>query len=222
MIVIDESWKIEDDLYKCPTCGLCYSKMGISTHIWRKHGDGKNHNPNMGYDIDRVVWNKGLTKSIDIRVLKNTESVKEFYKTHSSNWKGKKHSKKTIDLLRKKAGGYRKGSGRGKHGWYKGYWCDSSWELAYVIYNIDHNIKFERNTKKFKYIHSDTEHSYTPDFYIKSGDYYIEIKGYINDKWTSKIKQFKSKLKIIGEIEIKPILKYIVSKYGSDFTKLYE
>jgi len=37
-------------------------------------------------------------------------------------------------------GGKRIGSGRGKSGWYKGYWCDSSWELAYVIYNIDHDV----------------------------------------------------------------------------------
>ena len=28
--------------------------------------------------------------------------------------------------------------GYGKHGWYKEYWCDSSWELAYVIYNLDY------------------------------------------------------------------------------------
>ncbi|MEI7942893.1 MAG: hypothetical protein WCH76_06985 [Candidatus Riflemargulisbacteria bacterium] len=44
-----------------------------------------------------------------------------------------------------KSGGYRRKSGRGKHGWYKGIWCDSSWELAWVMYHLDHGIPFERN-----------------------------------------------------------------------------
>ena len=39
----------------------------------------------------------------------------------------------------------------GIKGWYKGFWCDSSWELAYVIYNLDHGIEFRRNTEKFEY-----------------------------------------------------------------------
>ena len=52
----------------------------------------------------------------------------------------------------RKSGGIRKGSGRGKKGTYKGYWCDSSYELAWVIYNIDKNIPFTRNSEKFKYI----------------------------------------------------------------------
>jgi len=32
---------------------------------------------------------------------------------------------------------------RGKAGFYKGYHCMSSWELAYVIYNLEHNVSFE-------------------------------------------------------------------------------
>ena len=51
----------------------------------------------------------------------------------------------------KKSGGYRRNGGKGIRGWYKGYWCDSSWELAYVIYNLEHNIHFIRNTKGFNY-----------------------------------------------------------------------
>ena len=39
-------------------------------------------------------------------------------------------------------GGKRHGSGRGKKGWYKGYYCDSTWELAWVIYQLDHGVKF--------------------------------------------------------------------------------
>lgn len=72
---------------KCPHCNKEYSKMGIGTHIWRKHGEGKTHDPNK----NRVAWNKGLTKETD-------ERVKQFGETYSkrakegkiiSPWKGK-------------------------------------------------------------------------------------------------------------------------------------
>ena len=43
------------------------------------------------------------------------------------------------------SGGLRHGSGRGKKGWYKGYWCDSTWELAWVIYQLDNGKVPVRN-----------------------------------------------------------------------------
>lgn len=56
-----------------------------------------------------------------------------------------KHNHET-QMIRHSSGGKREGSGRGKRGWYKGYYCDSSWELAWVIYNLDHGNQFKRNT----------------------------------------------------------------------------
>lgn len=77
----------------------------------------------------------------------------------------------------KKSGGYRHGAGRGKAGWYKGYYCDSSWELAYVIYNLEHNIcNFIKNTKdKFEYTFNNEKHFYVPDFKFDDGSY-VEVK----------------------------------------------
>lgn len=218
---IKEEWKICDNKYKCPHCDKIYSKKGIYTHVWRNHGDGINHHLKINYD-NRNVWNKGLTKDTDARVFKNTESVKMYYKNNVSAWKGKHHSIETKKLLSIKTGGYRKGSGHGKSGWYKGFWCDSSWELAYVLYNLDNGIEFKRNKKKFKYNFNDEMHKYIPDYYIECDKIYVEIKGYINEKWESKKKQFPKKLKIIGKNEIKPILEYVKSKYGKDFISLYE
>jgi hypothetical protein len=120
----------------------------------------------------------------------------------------------------KNCGGYRKGSGVGKSGWYKSYWCDSSWELAWVIYNLENNILFERNKKSFEYVHDNKILKYFPDFVI-SGVYY-EIKGYVTEKTISKINQFSGELIIIGKKEIKPYIKYVTEKYGYDFIKLYE
>ena len=41
-IKVLESWKQENGMYKCPHCDKEYVKKGISTHIWRTHGNGKN------------------------------------------------------------------------------------------------------------------------------------------------------------------------------------
>ena len=41
-------------------------------------------------------------------------------------------------------GGYREGSGRSKHGYYKGVYCGSTYELVYVIYRLDHDLTVNR------------------------------------------------------------------------------
>lgn len=38
-------------------------------------------------------------------------------------------------------------------GYYKGHYCGSTYELVYTIYNLDHNIQFERNKKGFPYVY---------------------------------------------------------------------
>lgn len=119
-------------------------------------------------------------------------------------------------------GGHRIGSGRGKKGWYKGYFCDSSWELAFVIYNIDHDIEFYRNTETFDYEFNGETHKYLPDFIID--DEYYEIKGYITKQWEAKLSQFPSdkKLLVIDEQKIKPYLDYVIANYGKEYVSLYE
>lgn len=122
-----------------------------------------------------------------------------------------------------RAGGVRHGSGRGKMGWYKGYWCDSTWELAYVIYNLDHKIEFKRNTLSFSYIWKGKVRSYYPDFILPDGTF-IEIKGYVNEQTKEKIKQFPypDKLKLLCKPEMITILAYVTTKYGKNFHTLYE
>lgn len=120
----------------------------------------------------------------------------------------------------KNLGGYRKGSGRGKSGWYKGYFCDSSWELAFIIYNLEHNISFTRNKTGFDYIYNNKTHKYYPDFIINNE--YIEIKGFMTDKDKEKLEQFPHKITVICKEKIKPYLQYVTDKYGKDYIKLYE
>ena len=69
-------------------------------------------------------------------------------------------------------GGYREGSGKAKSGYYKGIYCGSTYELVWVIYQIDHNVSFQR----FEGVLSDNEIKYIPDFLI--GNIIYEMKGF--------------------------------------------
>jgi hypothetical protein len=118
-----------------------------------------------------------------------------------------------------KCGGYRNGSGYGKHGKYKGFVCDSSWELAFLIYHLEHNLYIERCKEKRTYTYNGVEHKYTPDFITDKG--VIEIKGYTSKQWQAKYSCNKDVI-VLFEDDMKIYLDYVVNKYGSDFIKLYE
>lgn len=183
---------METELIVCDICGKEYSKKGIGTHIWRSHGEGITHNSNRGYTCGRIPWNKGLTKE-------TSESVKRYSEKNKNHktWLGKKHSDDTILKMKSNpnCGGYRKGSGRGKSGWYQGYWCDSSWELAYTIYNIENDIVFDRNILSFPYEFNGEIKMYIPD-YIVDG-VFVEIKGQKTTQWEEKRKQFPHHLIVL-------------------------
>lgn len=167
-------------------------------------------------------WNKGLTKETDIRIAKASEKIRNQFlsgERHSS-FKGKHHSEETKKKLSHN-GGFKQGSSRGKRGWYKGYWCDSSWELAWVIYNLDHGIKFERNHQGFEYEFKGKKHKYYPDFILEDGTY-VEIKAVWDDKNKSKTDQFTRRLLVIDKNSISKFIDYVISKYGKKFIKLYE
>ena len=118
------------------------------------------------------------------------------------------------------AGGYRKGSGIGKKGWYKDIFCDSSWELAFVCYYKEHNLNIKRCKEKRKYIYENKEHIYIPDFIIDDG--IIEIKGYSSKQWEAKICQ-NSDIKVLYYKDIENMLNYVINKYGDKFWEvLYE
>jgi len=124
--------------------------------------------------------------------------------------------------MKGKSGGYRPHSGTSRKGWYKGIFCGSSWELAWVIYQLDHNILFTRNDKGFPYIYCNKNRKYYPDFYLPNEDKYIEIKNYNNAEVMAKIAQFPHKLDIMYKKELTNIFDYVIEKYGKDYIKLYE
>ena len=137
--------------------------------------------------------------------------------------KGEEVRKKKISETMKKnplSGGYRVGSGRGKKGWYKGVFCDSSWELAFLFYHLDQGLNIERCKEKRQYVFNGEMHKYLPDFITDEG--IVEIKGFKTKQWESKIKQ-NPDVKVLYEKDMEKYLEYVISRFGNTFwEKLYE
>jgi hypothetical protein len=182
-----------------------------------------------GY-LGKVGWNKGKT----YEEVYGEERAKEIRKKARDNkdpdklansWKSlsedkKEEVRKRCAALGARTGGYKKGSGRGKSGWYKGIWCDSSWELAFLIYHLEHNIQIKRFEGFFEYTWEGSIHKYYPDFEV--GEDIYELKGIPSERELEKIKQAPRKITIITEEKMMPYLKYAKEKYGVKFISLYE
>lgn len=217
-------WCCSKNYQQCPYIREKNSK--INKNRIKKQIELGNFEYNLGEYIEKghVSWNKGKTKENDERIKKISNSIKEGYKSGKfvPYMKGKHHSDKTKRLL-SKCGGYKKGCGRGKKGWYKGYWCDSSWELAFVIYNLENGIKFERNRQGFEYEYNGKIHKYYPDFILEDGSY-VEIKGYKSKLDEIKINSFSNcfRLYVYDYDKMFNILTYVKKNYGKNFVELYE
>lgn len=201
----------------CPECGDRLSPRGAAAH-WRiKHlGERADSFGQNG----RRAWNRGLTADTDTRVASSRKKLSESLKKFAASLTPEKRkvvygNKRNRGL----SGGVRKGAGRGKNGWYQGYWCDSSWELAWAIYNIDHGIKFARNDQAFVYEYNGKKSRFFPDFRMDVDGSLVEIKGWLDAKAKAKVAAVKS-LTVIGELEIRKYLKYAKEKFGEAFWEI--
>jgi hypothetical protein len=205
---------------KCIKCGKEHDgSFGSGKYCSRSCANSRT----WSYDdkIKKSEANKGISPwNKDTKGYRTAERIKVKCKYCRSDIEQTKtrNQKYHADCWLKSSGGYRKGSGIGKSGWYKGYWCDSSYELAWVIYQLDHNKKFERNTKKYPYTYKNKKYYYIPDFI--QGDSIIEIKGYTTEKVLAKLEAVPN-LVVLYKKDLKHIFKYVEKKYGKDYVKLY-
>lgn len=125
------------------------------------------------------------------------------------------------ELLRRNAiknnfGGPSKTSSYGKRGTYHGIHCDSTYELAFLIYCLDHSIKIIRNEEKFPYVYGNKQCNYYPDFYLPEYDTFIETKGRDIGPVYEKIQAVVDagrKIKILHYEDLTECFSYIVSTY---------
>jgi hypothetical protein len=105
------------------------------------------------------------------------------------------------------SGGLRPNSGIGKTGWYKGFYLRSTYELAFVIYCLAHNINIKPFKGYYNYIDpiKNKIRKYYPDFIIDNK--IIEIKGYKT---------------YVDELKIKSVDKPIEIKYKNDLVNEFQ
>ena len=115
---------------------------------------------------------------------------------------------------------------------YKDIYFDSSWELKYYMFCIDHDIPIKRATEYFNFIYNgEPWHKYTPDFIINNNEY-VEIKGdhfWDNDKnedpnyILARINcAIKNGVKILYKIDLQPVINWFDRKYGKAFLEKYK
>lgn len=121
------------------------------------------------------------------------------------------------------AGGYREGSGRSKSGYYRGVCCGSTYELCWVIYNLEHAIKFTRFPGKLE----KDNVTYYPDFLLSDGKTIVETKGYEKqesvDKKTKVAESFGYSVIVLRKDDLQYAFEYVTQKYGTKkYFELYD
>ena len=192
---------IRDDLF-CQYCG----KQCKNLNSLKQHEKRCKNNPNRIKlspicKKGNIAWNKGLNKYID-------ERIKKYGNTNSERIKNGEI---------KNPGGLKDNSVKYcyKYGTYHGIRCDSSWELAYLVYCIEHNIEIERNTNGYEYFINNKKHLFYPDFFFNKKEL-VEIKGLQDATWEAKHEAYPDIIFLFKKDMIKYI-EYVKKKYGNNF-----
>lgn len=209
------TWEIEKKKFREKDIKKCCSRKCSNSRIQTTEMNVARRNKLLGVKC-KPSPNKG--KQIKERIIKKCENIEcsnTFKKLPS-------YPRKYCNTCSKKfVGGYREGSGRSKHGYYKGIYCGSTYELVWVIYNIDNNIEFKRfeNTLEFEGI------KYIPDFII--GNTIHEIKGFGDkDRIAKKCEVAKKNgydIVVLYKKDIQYMFDYVSSKYKTKkYFELYD
>lgn len=219
-----KKWCCSKSTSKCPNMRLKNSKSHKNGELEKLDWNWLQQEYNGGKSVRTLVKETGITPGTfasaikqDLFQTRSLSDARKLVKTakHTDDTK-KKLSKVAKD---RNLGGYVKGSGRGQKGWYKGFFCDSSWELAFVIYYTDHNLAIVRNNEKRQYCFNGQIKNYIPDFQTDEG--LVEIKGYRTAEWEAKLAA-NPDVKVYYENDLTDIFRYVYSKYGKKFVDLYE
>lgn len=110
--------------------------------------------------------------------------------------------------------------GGGHKGRYKGFNCDSTYELAFLVWHLDHNIPISRCTNVYDYYYEGKSYKYKPDFVVESVE--IEIKGFMSKRAEAKCLQ-NPHIFVVDKNMIKGYVSYVKQAYQvRDLRDLYE
>lgn len=208
---------------KCSKCGALHDKKGTfcsrkcaNSRVWTKQNKLNKARAAHSSQKVRDAAAKRRGKPAGEKVLRISKFCKncgrEFKVTPAFNHK----QYCTARCYHQVSGGYKKGSVRSYAGYYKGIRCDSTYELCWVIYNLDHGIVF----KRFEGFLEQSSVRYFPDFIIDSVIY--EIKNYRResvDRKAAIARQCGYDIVILYKEDLQYAFEYVETKYG---TKHYQ
>lgn len=208
---------------KCELCGTFFSRSKKSKKIKRFCSKGCASRRPASLNRIKKISETYKNKFKDVKLKKDTlitdscERCRNQFerKTHSTT----KYCSSSCRILSyKSCGGYRKGSGRSKHGWFDNVHFDSTYELAFWLENRNRGLR--RSYKRFPF----RSGYYVPDFIQENK--YFEVKGYLTQVSLDKIEAVK-KLGIEIELVCKENIIPLVKKYKKQFnvkclSELYE
>jgi len=174
--------KFDKTEVECDICGkICKGMRSLKSHKTQMH-KGDKDTSHRGAPKGHKSWNKGLTVDTDDRVRNITEKVKVTMREKVTNGTYVKSvmSQEAKGRLSERMSLHNPG---GRCKWYDvdGVKVQGRWERDVAIILSEMGIKWLKPTTKkhvLKYQRDGEIKSYTPDFYIEDGDFYVEVKGY--------------------------------------------
>ena len=155
-----------------------------------------------------IPWNKGLTKQTNDKIKRQGEIYSKKVQEGKiiPYWKGK-HLPETMRKKISQKLSINNGCGRRKWYEYNNQLLQGTYELNFAKKLDEYQIvwlKIKTNSMTLKWIdENNKKHNYTPDFYLKDYNVYIELKGYwwSNDKHKMELVKIQNTNKNIIIIE---------------------
>ncbi len=144
----------------------CLKKYGVEYSFQSENNKTKSKKTFIEkYGVDHPMKNQEIVDKVTKKNKLNREAAAEKAKQTCLAKYGVEHQMQNIDIQNSIKKKYI----------YMGTAFDSSWELAFWIFNIDKGNNIKRCNKSFEYFYNNKKHTYTPDFEINGKLY--EIKG---------------------------------------------
>lgn len=220
-----EKWISEQ--HTCEKCGkIMIEKYGSGRFCCRQCSNSRTHTEESKLKTSQSMKKRKIKLSSKEKLIRSNKQKQLRYVSYMQNPRICKVCNSLVPYERRNknycsrncayanSGGYRENSSYGKRGNYKGIHCDSTYELAFLIYCFDHNVKVIRNKDYFKYFYRDKWRKYFPDFYLPDYDVYIETKGRVNEVVYAKANALpEGKLILLDTDGLETIFKYIRENY---------